>query len=327
MTCPVFGPEEVRSLLDYDGCIAVVREAMTRLSADAVNQPLRSIFEVAPGKLLAVMPGMLSAPGGVGAKLITAYPEPGRAGRSAHRGIVVLFDRVTGVVQCIGDAGEITQIRTASASAVATDALARADARRLAIFGYGTQAAAHVRAIKRVRALTEVVVWGRSIDSASEFAAHMAQETELPIRAVADAEEAAQMDIICTVTSSATPVLKGRWVRPGTHINAVGSSYAGPTELDSELVVKSRYIADSRNSALAAAAEFLIAKQAGLIGDSHIVAEIGEVLLGRVPGRTSTDEITLYKSLGHVVQDLAALTYIYERTGPNSGKKPPGTVG
>lgn len=313
MSFPFFGPDEVRRLLDYEGCVRAVRQAMMDFSAGGVAQPLRSIFRLSESRALALMPGALGPPGGAGAKIITVYHDPTRPGRSSHRGVVVLFDRESGEVSGIADAGEITHIRTAAASAVATEALARRDARRLAIFGCGTQAESHIRAFHCVRTLDEVVVWGRDEKRAREFAARMGWETGLPIRAVSEAREAARADIVCTVTGSSTPVLRGDWVQPGTHVNAVGSSYAGPTELDSELVVASRYIADSRASALAAAAEFLIAKQSGLIDDTHIAAEIGEVLLGRVPGRTSADDITIYKSLGHVVQDLAAITYLVER--------------
>ena len=212
---------------------------------------------------------------------------------------------------CIADASEITKIRTAAASAVATDILARPDAARLAIFGCGAQAASHVRAITRIRNIKEVLIWGRSVARASEFADQIGEETGLAVRAVySPIEAAANADIISTVTASPTPVLLGEWIRPGTHVNVVGSGWRGPVELDHELVIKSRYIADSRLSALSAASEFLSAREAGLIHDDHIVAEIGEVLLGRVPGRTSAEEITVYKSLGHIVQDLAAAAYI-----------------
>ena len=145
----------------------------------------------------------------------------------------------------------------------------------------------------------------------------------MPVRAVAEAHEAASAaDVICTVTASPTPVLLGEWVRPGTHVNVVGSSHAGPVEIDHALVRMSRYIVDSRRSALAAAAEFLLAKQAGLIDDRHIVAEIGEVLLERIPGRTSPAQITVYKSLGHIVQDLAATTYLHARAAPRQLSSP-----
>lgn len=311
---PYYGQDEVFALLDYDGCIAAVREAMKNFTGEAPQQPLRAIVPIGPSKLFGVMPGVLPVRETFGAKMVSVFEDPSRPGRSAHEGVVVVFDRETGLVKCIADGHAITSVRTAAASAVATDALARKDAKRLAMFGCGEQAQAHVHAISRVRKLEEVLVWGRSQDVAAAFASRLKAETGLQTRAVGDAREAAgAADIICTVTTSSTPVLLGQWVRPGTHVNAVGSSHAGPVEVDSDLVLASRYVADSRNSALAAAAEFLNAKAAGLIGDDHIVAEIGEVLLGRVPGRTSEEQITFYKSLGHIVQDLAAADYVHAR--------------
>jgi ornithine cyclodeaminase len=316
---PFYGPEQVRAALDYDGCIAAVRAAMADFSADGKPQPLRSIFELAPAKFFGLMPGTLAAPHGFGAKVLSVFGDPAQPGRSAHRGVVVLFDREHGHVTCIADAGEVTEIRTAAASAVATDVLARRDAKTLAVFGCGAQAASHIRALVRVRRFEQILVWGRAVERAAGFAEGMQREVGAPVRAVAEAHEAASAaDVICTVTSSRTPVLLGEWVRPGTHVNVVGSSYAGPVEVDHALVRMSRYIVDSRRSALAAAAEFLLAKEAGLIDDSHIVAEIGEVLLGRIPGRTSPEEITVYKSLGHIVQDLAATTYVHARAGSGS---------
>lgn len=305
---------EVRRLLDYPGCIAAVREAMAGFTAEGKPAPLREIVAVGPGALFASMPGQLAAPDGFGAKVVSAFHGAGEGGRSRHQGLVILFDHVSGAPLAIADGEHITGIRTAAASAVATDALARPDARRLSLFGCGHEAETHLHAIACVRPLDEVVVWGRSLDKAQAFAARMAAETGLSVRATADGREAAEgADIICTVTSSPTPVLLGEWVRPGTHVNAVGSSFAGPVEVDSALVTASRYVADSRRSVLAAGSEFLVAKQAGLIGDDHIVAEIGEVLLGRVEGRTSAEEVTLYKSLGHIVQDLAAARYVHRK--------------
>jgi len=295
--------------------MSAVRDAMASLSADGKPQPLRSIVEIAPSRLFGVMPGTLAAPHGFGAKVLSVFADPAEPGRSAHRGVVVLFDRESGSVACIADAGEVTEIRTAAASAVATDALARRDARTLAIFGCGAQAASHIRALTRIRQLERVLVWGRSLKRARRFAERMQGEVGISITAVEEGREAARnADILCTVTASRTPVLLGEWVRPGSHVNVVGSSYAGPVEIDNALVKASRYVVDSRRSALAAASEFLLAKEAGLIDDGHIVAEIGEVLLGRVPGRRSQEEITLYKSLGHIVQDLAAVSYLHART-------------
>ena len=210
------------------------------------------------------------------------------------------------------DAGEVTAVRTAAASAVATDALARKDSRRLAILGYGLQAETHALAISKVRDLASIVVWGRSPERAHAFAQQMESEMSVPVTAAANVREAVtEADIICTVTAAAEPILRGEWVRPGTHVNLVGSSHAGPVEVDSDLVVRSRFVADSREGVLRQGAEFLRAKEAGLITDEHVVAEIGQVLAGDIEGRRSEDEITVYKSLGHVVQDLASAWWLY----------------
>jgi len=222
-----------------------------------------------------------------------------------------LFDPDTGAPVCMAHAGEVTAIRTAAASAVATDILARPEASRLLILGYGEQAATHIRALSKVRTLTAVEVWGRSRERSADFARRMAQETGLNISPVGEVEvAAAKADIICTVSGAETPILLGRWVRPGTHINLVGSSRAGPVEVDSDLVVASRFIADSREGVLAQGAEFLVARAAGLVGDDHVVGEIGQVLNGTLEGRQSADQITVYKSLGHIVQDLASVQAI-----------------
>ncbi|MDZ4055199.1 MAG: hypothetical protein U1E24_18310, partial [Phenylobacterium sp.] len=202
----------------------------------------------------------------------------------------------------------------AAASAAATDALARPESRRLTLLGYGEQARTHLRAISQVRALSDVRVWGRDFGRAQAFAAEMSAETGLVVRAVAGARAAVEgAEIICTLTSSKTPVLHGDWVAPGAHVNLVGSSYAGPVEVDHDLVLRARLIADSREGVLAQGAEVLAAKAAGLIDDTHVVGEIGEVFDARLAGRQSPDQITAYKSLGHIVQDLASAQALMER--------------
>ena len=196
---------------------------------------------------------------------------------------------------------------------MATQALARPDAHRLAILGYGEQAMTHARAIVQVRPLSAISIWGRDPERAARAAEALNAELGLPVSAALDVEVCvAKADIICTVSSAKEPILKGAWVAPGTHINVVGSSFAGPTEIDHDLVVRARFIADYREGVLAQGAEFLKAKAAGLIGDDHVVGEIGQVLDGQLEGRQSADQITIYKSLGHVVQDLAAAQALYE---------------
>ncbi|MGO8794799.1 MAG: ornithine cyclodeaminase family protein [Candidatus Sulfotelmatobacter sp.] len=306
--------EEVARRLSYEVCIPIVREAMKAFSKGETIQLLRSIMPLAEGRMFGIMPGAMGPHAPFGAKLISIFPENVSQGGQSHQGLVVLFDPRSGAPVCVVHAGEITAIRTAAASAVATDELARKDARHLAILGSGEQAATHARAITKVRNLEAITIWGRSAERTRAVVERLQSELALPIKGAALVEEAvAKADIICTITSSAEPILKGAWVRPGTHLNLVGSSHAGPTEVDNDLVVRSRFIADSRAGVLAQGAEFLRAKAAGLIGDDHIVAEIGQVLAGEIPGRRFADEITVYKSLGHVVQDLATAWMLYSQ--------------
>lgn len=306
--------EEVARRLTYEVCIPIVRKAMIAFSSGETKQLLRSIIPLSEGRLFGVMPGAMGAAAPFGAKLISVFKDNAASGRPSHQGVVVLFHPESGEAVCVVDAGEITAIRTAAASAVATDALACPDACRLAILGTGEQAATHARAIGKVRPLEAISVWGRSLERARAFADRMSAELQCPVTASAEVQHAvAAADIICTVSAASEPILKGAWVRPGTHVNIVGSGFAGPVEVDNDLVVRSRFVVDSREGVLQQGAEFLNAKQAGLIGDDHIVAEIGQVLMGRVLGRRSADEITAYKSLGHVVQDLASAWAIYSQ--------------
>jgi len=304
--------EEVARRLTYDLCIPIVRQAMIALSNGETLQHLRSILPLSEGRLFGIMPGALGPHAPFGAKLISVSPENFAKGIPSHQGLVILFDPATDAPVCVLDAGEITAIRTAAASAVATDALARPDSHRLALLGYGEQAFTHALAISHVRTLESITVWGRYRQPAEAFVYRTQAELKIPF-AIADTAESAvaQADIICTLTSASQPILQGAWVKPGTHINVVGSSHAIPIEVDDDLVLRSRFIADSRESVLAAGAEFLHAKAAGLIDDTHIAAEIGQVLSGQVEGRRTPEEITLYKSLGHIVQDLASAWALY----------------
>ena len=308
--------DEVARRLTYDVCIPLVRDAMIALSKGETKQLLRSILPLAEGRLFGVMTGALDSNGPFGAKLISVFHDNFARGRQSHQGLVVLFDPATGEPDLDAHAGEITAIRTAAACAVGTAALARPEARRLAILGYGEQAATHARAIRKVRPLESITVWGRSLERAGAFATRMGAELGLPVVAFGEAEEAVRdAEIICTVTASSTPILKGAWVASGAHVNIVGSSFAGPVEVDDDLVLRSRFVVDSREGVLRQGAEFLKAKEKGLIGDDHIVAEIGQVLAGDVVGRRTASEVTAYKSLGHVVQDLASAWALYAEGG------------
>lgn len=303
---PLFvSAEEVARCLTYQACIPLMREAMIALSQGRTRQLLRGILDLPEGRAFGVMPGAMLDDGTFGAKLVSIYPDNFDKGGRSHQGVVVLFDGTDGAPSAVLEAGEITAIRTAAASAAATDALARPDAGRLAILGYGEQATRHVEAIRHVRTIEAVTVWGRSPAKTREFAERMGA------RPCATAEEAvAGADIICTVTAASEPVLLSAWVVDGAHINAVGSSRAGPSELDEPLVARARFFADHREGVLAQGAEFQRAKAAGLIGDDHLLGEIGEVMAGSFAGRRSAADVTIYKSLGSIVQDLAAARYI-----------------
>jgi ornithine cyclodeaminase/alanine dehydrogenase-like protein (mu-crystallin family) len=310
--------EEVARRLTYDICIPLVRDAMIAFSTGETRQLLRSIIPLADGHLFGIMPGALGANKPFGAKLLSIFQEDAAQGRQSHQGLIVLFEPDTGTPVCVVHAGEITAIRTAAASAVATDALARKDAKHLAILGTGEQAATHARAISKVRPLESITVWGRSPARAQTFAEKLQAELALPTSAIATVQEAvADADIISTVTSASEPILKSEWVQPGTHINAVGSSHAGPAEIDNALVARARFFADSREGVLQQGAEFLRAKHGGLVDDHHILAEIGQVLAGTAEGRRANEEITIYKSLGHIVQDLTSAWWLYSQPEPS----------
>jgi ornithine cyclodeaminase/alanine dehydrogenase-like protein (mu-crystallin family) len=301
----------VRERLTVGAAIPVVREAMIALSTDRVRQLLRSFIAVGESKTFAIMPAALLNTEVFGAKLVSVFADG--QGRKAHEGVVVLFDGVGGAPVCVADAGEVTAIRTAAASAVATDALARPDADRLAILGTGRQAAAHIEAIAQVRVLKSVTVWGRDLERTQVFAAEMATSSGLKVEATSSVETAvADAAIVCTVSTAIDPILHGAWVAPGAHVNVVGSSGPMAAEIDGELVRAGRFIVDHREHVLVHGGEFLRAKAQGLIGDDHLAGEIGDVLAGRVEGRQGLDQITVYKSLGHAAQDLAVAAWLYK---------------
>ncbi|NQE63444.1 hypothetical protein E1H18_3700 [Caulobacter sp. RHG1] len=307
----VFGAEEVRQRLTLQQALAPVRQAMVALSSDAVRQLLRSFISLGPGQTFAIMPAALMDEQVFGAKLVSVMAQAD--GRKAHEGLVVLFDG-KGAPVCVADAGEVTAIRTAAASAVATDALALASAATLAVLGTGRQAMAHIEAIALVRSLREVVVWGREPRRTQDFAEAVTARTGLPARAAASARAAVEgTSIVCTVTTAVDPILNGAWLAPGAHVNVVGSSGPSAAEVDTALVLRSRFIVDHREHVLVHGGEFVRARAEGAVGDDHIAAEIGAVLVGQVEGRQAPDQVTVYKSLGHAAQDLAVTAWLYRQ--------------
>jgi ornithine cyclodeaminase len=250
----------------------------------------------------------------MGIKVVSVMPGNHGTEYDSHQGAVMVFETEYGRLLAMVDASEITAIRTAAVSGVATRLLAREDAGDLAILGSGVQAHTHLEAMMVARDLKRVRVWSRNEDNARRFAERESERHGLTVEVMPMAQAAVEgADIICTTTSSREPILMGDWLSPGTHINAVGSSVAFARELDTAAVVRSRLFIDRRESTVNEAGDFLFPKQEGAVDDNHIQGEIGEILLGQNTGRTTSEEITLFKSLGLAVEDLAAADYIYRQ--------------
>jgi ornithine cyclodeaminase len=300
-------------LLSVKDCIQVVREAMIAFSQDNVQVPLRSSIPMEKGKSMLFMPGACKELGFYGGKLISLHSDNAQRGLPSIQGVIVLFDYETGEPKAIIEGTSVTGLRTAAASALATQLLARSEAKTLGIYGAGLQAETHIDAIAAVRPIESVLIWARNHDSAIAFADHQSKRTGLSIRAVSDPAEVADSDIICTVTAAAEPVLKGEWVKPGAHINLIGSHSLSAREADTELIVNSRVYVDSLASTTAEAGDIMIPVQEGAIDMDHILGEIGQVASSDIAGRSDDKQITLYKSLGITAQDLFAAVFIYRR--------------
>ncbi|MCL2563325.1 MAG: ornithine cyclodeaminase family protein [Oscillospiraceae bacterium] len=304
--------QDVRAKLSMSTCIGLMRDLFTNIAAGGITHKLRTVMPIAQGKLLSAMPGHLPYQGSAGAKIITVYHDNWTHGLPSHQGIVVVFDAETGAIRGLVDGIAVTAIRTAAVSAVATDALARPDAASLALLGAGLQAAAHLEAISLVRKLDAVKVWSIDRAEAERFAARETEKHGITIRVCSTAEEAAgDADIVCTVTSSKTPILED--VAPGTHINAVGACQPPDRELTSALVAKARLFGDSVQSMSNESGDYLFPLTEGIIEQEHLLGELGDVLVGNLPGRISADDVTLFKSLGLAVEDIVCASWLLEQ--------------
>lgn len=311
----VLGHREVTKLLSMKECIKVMREALQTLAKGQAVQPLRHFVKQPDGKgLLALMPAYLANPAALGLKTITVFPGNLGTPYESHQGAVLLFETKNGSLLSILDASSITAIRTAAVSAVATELLAKNNVSTLGILGSGRQASTHLEAMLTVKsAIRKIRVWSRNPDHAEEFAKRESTRHGLQIEVVDGPESAVSgSEIVCTTTSATFPILKGAWLSPGTHVNAVGGG-PGVRELDSEAIVRSRLFTDRRESIQNEADDFKIPKQEGVITDSDICGEIGEILIGKVQGRRSENEITIFRSLGLAVEDLAAAHYLHHQ--------------
>ena len=312
MPVRILNQAQVTELLPMEECIGLMDGVLRTLASGGAQLPLRSAIRV-PGTdgLFCWMPAQLSAPAALGLKVISVFPGNEGTPLDSHQGVVLLVDPATGAPIAMMDASSITAIRTAAVSAVATRVLAREQASDLAILGSGVQARAHLEAMSAVRRLARVRVWSPNAGRVAEFVGWARKRLGIRVEPAPGPREAvAGADIICTTTSSSTPVLQGEWIAPGAHINAVGSSIPSARELDTVAVARSRLFVDRRESAANEAGDFLIPLREGAIAESHLLGELGDVLLGTLAGRTGPQDITLFKSLGIAVEDLAAAHHV-----------------
>ncbi len=295
-------------------CIDVMAAAMRAASSGAVGIPPR-VFHAfgGEGASLGLMPGFAPELKSYGAKVISLHPQNPNASLPAIQGFVALFDYATGKAIAIIEGAEITGLRTAAASGLATDLLAREDARSCGIFGTGLQAQTHIDAMCAVRPIEKVLVWGRDNYRARRFAEAQTQRLDLPVLATSERAEVAECDIICTVTGASEPLLLGRWVRPGAHVNLVGAHKLTTREADTALVVRAQVYVDLLQSVRDEGGDIMIPVAEGAIAEDHIIGEIGQLLAGSIVGRTGADQVTLYNSLGITAQDLYAAHAVYER--------------
>ena len=312
----ILDSQQIRELLPMRDCIELMADALSSLARGEVFQPLRTIIRPPEARgLLGLMPAYRTGDhGAFGMKAICVFPGNPAIGKDAHQGAVMLFSRETGEMIALMNASEITAIRTAAVSAVATRLLAREDAHELAIIGAGVQARTHLMALDAVRSIKHARVACRNIEHAHEIAREMQPRFSFPIEPVKTNEEAVcGADLIVTATSSQEPVINEDWVSPGAHVNAIGTHSPNSREIDSATMAASRIFVDRRESALNEAGDYLLAAKEGLIDADSILAEIGELLIGTKHGRNSVNEITLFKSLGLAIEDVACAEYLYQK--------------
>ena len=319
MNVLVLNAADVTRLLPMSECIRVMREALATLARGKALVPLRTVMRLPDGSgFLGVMPGYLGSDGereaALGMKAVCVFPANSARGIDTHQGAVLLFDQETGQLAALMDGATVTAIRTAAVSGVATDLLARPDATELAILGAGVQARTHLEAIAAVRDLGRVRVWSRDPGHVARFIEAAKQTYGGRVESAGTAEEAVRgADIVATVTASSQPILSYAWLKAGVHINAVGSSIPTAREIDSVTMTKARLFVDRRESALNEAGDVLLPIREGAFKADHIQAELGEVIAGEDPGRRSAGELTLFKSLGIAVEDVAAAAFVVRR--------------
>ena len=312
----VLDSRQIRALLPMTECIELMADALTALARGEVFQPLRTIIRPPEARgLLGLMPAFRAGErGAFGMKAICVFPGNPAMGKDAHQGAVMLFSRETGEMLALMNASEITAIRTAAVSAVATRLLAREDAQQLAIIGAGVQARTHLAALAAVRTIKHARIACRNIEHAEELARELQPQFSFPIEPVQTNEEAVRdAELIVTATSSLEPVINKDWISPGAHVNAIGTHSPNSREIDGATMAAARVFTDRRESVLNEAGDYLLAAKEGLVTPESIQGEIGELLIGSKSGRRSATEITLFKSLGLAIEDVMTANYLYNK--------------
>ena len=311
----VIDKDAVYRQLSMSRCIELMKEALSGLDSGVNSQNVRTGMGLPKGGL-AFMPCYLGGRGTFGAKIISVYPGNSQAGYPSHQGYVLLFEAEHGTPVAAVDACAITEIRTAAASAAATDLLARKDCSRLAMMGSGAQAVSHLEGMLAVRPIRAVSIWSYHREHADRYAAAMREKYPQLAFSVYDSPDEAvrNADIICTVCRSRDPYLFADMIRPGTHINAVGTCSPVSREIASDLMAASRLYVDQAEACKAESGEYLIPLEEGLISEDHIVGNIGAVINGAVPGRRDDIEITLFDSLGLAIEDVICADELYKRS-------------
>jgi ornithine cyclodeaminase len=296
---------QVTQLLPMDECIAAMEEVLAALARDELFNPLRQALRPPNADNLMGLMTAYRAGASYALKAVVVAPSNSERGLDPHQGTVTLFDGVTGVPRAVLNASAITAIRTAAVSALATRTLMRQGAKTLALLGTGHQGGPHLEAHRAVHEWERVVMWSRTPGRAAQFEG---------VEEAATAEEAVRAaDVVVTVTSAREPIIERAWLKPGTHVTAAGSSIPTTRELDTQTMVDASLFVDRRESTLNEAGDYLFPMREGAIGPEHIKAELGEVLIDSHPGRTSDDELTVFKSLGLAVEDLAAAEHVVRR--------------
>jgi alanine dehydrogenase len=306
---------DVKRLVAMDDLIETMGLALTDFSARAVTQPVRTVLQVGEqGSFYGVMPAWMPSRPALGTKLVTVFETNAAKGLPTHLATIVLLDPETGALLALVDGRYITEARTAAVSALSVRHLAREDATVLAIIGSGVQARSHLDAISRVRDISEVRVWSPNRTRLELFVKEMRPQSRATISAAPSAEAAVRdASIVVLVTSAREPVVKDDWISDGAHVCAVGACRPTHREMDPALVARGELYVDSREAALVEAGDIVLAMKDGVIGPSHIRAELGEIVARTCEGRRADNRVTIFKSLGLAVEDVAAAHLVYER--------------